>query len=122
MNSMSINSKSILAFFVLVFVLSLALTLFLVARQGLEPQKGPTMFPAPKKIPHRLEIHGDVRNDDYFWMRERDTPPVLEFLKNENSRTAEVMAPVKGLEQTLYKEMRSRIKENDASVPVYDSG
>lgn len=33
--------------------------------------------PAPKKIPHKLEFHGDVRTDDYFWLNERDNPEVL---------------------------------------------
>jgi oligopeptidase B len=69
-----------------------------------------------------MEIHGDTRVDDYFWMRERDTPAVLDYLKQENVRTEEAMAPVAGLEKTLYREMRSRIKEDDASVPVFDQG
>ncbi len=75
-----------------------------------------------KKLPQRMEIHGDIRIDDYFWMRERDTPDVLEYLRAENERTAEAMKPVKGLEEKLYHEMRSRIKEDDSSVPAFQSG
>lgn len=85
-------------------------------------EKGKLMFKPATKIPHRMEIHGDTRVDDYFWMRERDTPAVLDYLKQENVRTEEAMAPVAGLEKTLYREMRSRIKEDDASVPVFDQG
>lgn len=80
------------------------------------------MLKTAPKIPHRLEIHGDVRNDDYFWMRERDSAPVMEFLKQENAGVAEALKPVEALEKKLYSEMRGRIKEDDASVPVFDSG
>lgn len=85
--------------------------------------KGPAyMFKPALKKPHAMEIHGDKRVDDYFWMRERDTPAVLDYLKQENLRTQEALAGVKDLEKTLYGEMRARIKENDASVPVFDRG
>jgi oligopeptidase B len=67
-----------------------------------------------------MEIHGDVRTDEYFWMRERDTPPVMEFLRQENRRATEALHPVKDLEHTLYNEMRARIKEDDSSVPARD--
>ncbi|MGE3682918.1 MAG: S9 family peptidase [Bdellovibrionales bacterium] len=80
------------------------------------------MFKPAKKIPHRMEIHGDVRLDDYFWMRERDSGPVMEYLKQENVRVQEALAPVADLEKKLYWEMRGRIKEEDVSVPVSDSG
>lgn len=85
-------------------------------------KKGTPMYKAAPKIPHVHEIHGDRRADDYFWMRERDSEPVLEYLRQENARTAEALAPVQGLEAKLYREMRSRIKEDDSSVPVFDSG
>lgn len=74
---------------------------------------------APKK-PINLEKHGDVRSDDYFWMRERDSGPVLEFLKGENAYVEEVMGGTKEFRETLIKEMRGRVKEDDSSVPVKD--
>ncbi len=80
------------------------------------------MFKPAAKKPHVLEIHGDQRIDNYFWMRERDSEPVLDYLKMENERTREGLAPVQDLEKKLYWEMRSRIKENDASVPIFDEG
>ncbi|MGZ3721633.1 MAG: oligopeptidase B, partial [Bdellovibrionales bacterium] len=80
------------------------------------------MFEPARKIPHRHEIHGDVRDDDYFWMRERDTKPVMDYLKQENHRTNEAMEPVAKLEGALYREMRARIKEDDSSVPVLYEG
>jgi len=80
------------------------------------------MFEPARKVPHRHEIHGDVREDEYFWMRERDSQPVMDYLRQENARVAEALKPVESLEGKLYREMRSRIKEDDASVPVFDSG
>jgi oligopeptidase B len=73
----------------------------------------------PKK-PVRLEKHGDVRSDEYFWMRERDSAPVMEFLKAENARTEETLGHPKELKDLLVKEMRSRVKEADVSVPMKD--
>ncbi len=85
-------------------------------------KKGTTMYKPAQKSPHVLEIHGDRRVDDYFWMKERDSEPVMAFLRQENERTAEALAPVSALEKKLYTEMRSRIKEDDSSVPTFDSG
>ena len=80
------------------------------------------MYKPPQRIPHFHDQHGEKRGDDYHWMRERDSEPVLEYLREENRRTAEALAPVASLEKKLFKEMRSRIKEDDSSVPVFDSG
>ena len=101
----------------------IALWLVGIAVGFLAPQrKGTSMYKPAQKSPHVLELHGDRRVDDYFWMRERDSAPVLEFLRQENERTAEALAPVKDLENKLYTEMRARIKEDDTSVPTYDHG
>ncbi len=86
-------------------------------------KKGPpSMFKPAPKISHKHELFGDVREDDYFWMRERDTAPVLEFLRQENKRTAEALHEVEPLQKKLYREMRSRIKEDDSSVPQFHDG
>lgn len=95
----------------------------LIISQPLLFPKGPaTMFQPAKKIPYKHDIHGDVRVDDYFWMKERDSEPVLSFLKEENRRTKEALEPVAHLEKKLYTEMRSRIKEDESSVPQLISG
>jgi len=85
-------------------------------------KKGTRMYKPAHKSPHVLEVHGDRRVDDYFWMKERDSEPVMAFLRQENERVAEALAPVKDFEKQLYKEMRARIKEDDSSVPVFDTG
>ena len=38
---------------------------------------------APRR-PRVTEIHGDRRVDDYFWLRDRSDPTVLEYLQAEN--------------------------------------
>jgi len=63
-----------------------------------------------------------TRTDNYYWLNERENPEVLSYLKDENAYFDEKMAPVKGLEEKLYQEMKGRIKEQDESVPVRDNG
>jgi oligopeptidase B len=55
--------------------------------------------------------------DDYRWLREKDSPEVLAYLNAENEYTAAVMAPTAGLQGELYAEMLSHIRETDESVP-----
>ena len=62
-------------------------------------------------------LHGDVRVDDYFWLRDRSHPEVLAYLEAENSYTSTVMRHTERLQEQLYHEMRGRIKETDLSVP-----
>ncbi|MDW8213551.1 MAG: S9 family peptidase [Roseiflexaceae bacterium] len=73
--------------------------------------------PVPPKRPHIVSLHGDTLIDHYFWMRERDNPDVIAHLEAENRYTEEVMAHTAALRERLYNEMRSRIRENDESVP-----
>jgi len=70
-----------------------------------------------KKIPTRLEKHGHVRIDDYYWLRERDNPEVIAHLNAENERAEKELAHVKNFEEKLFEEIKARIKETDMSVP-----
>ncbi|KAJ3689177.1 hypothetical protein LUZ61_018341 [Rhynchospora tenuis] len=76
--------------------------------------------PVAKKVPHRMELFGDVRLDNYYWLRDdsRTSPEVLSHLKAENEYTSLVMSDVKPLVGEIYAEMRARIKEDDISAPV----
>jgi oligopeptidase B len=74
--------------------------------------------PAAKKVPRETKIHGYTLKDDYFWLREKSSPEVIRHLEAENAYTESVMAPTKGLQETLYKEMLGRIKQTDLSVPA----
>lgn len=73
--------------------------------------------PVATKIPHEHKHHGDVRVDNYYWMKNRDSEPVLTHLKAENNYTQSVMQDTEDLQEKLYQEMRSRIKEDDSSPP-----
>lgn len=74
--------------------------------------------PVAKKISHELTMHGTKRIDDYAWLRERKNPDVLDYLNSENRFCEGAMAHTQSLQETLYREMVSRIKETDDSVPV----
>ncbi|KAJ6420347.1 hypothetical protein OIU84_030293 [Salix udensis] len=75
--------------------------------------------PAAKKVEHRMEIFGDVRVDNYYWLRDdsRTSPEVLSYLQQENAYTDSVLSGTKQFEDQLFKEIRGRIKEEDISVP-----
>jgi oligopeptidase B len=71
----------------------------------------------PKKIPTQLEKHGQVRVDDYYWLRERENSEVIRYLNEENARTAQEMAHTGDLEEKLFEEIKGRFKQTDMSVP-----
>lgn len=70
-----------------------------------------------KKIPTKLETHGHVRIDDYYWLRERDNPDVIKYLNDENEYAAKEMAHAQDFERKLFEEIKGRIKQTDMSVP-----
>src|SRR5437867_623529 len=78
--------------------------------------------PLAKRVPHIERLHGADRVDDYYWLRQKDTPEVLAYLHAENAYTDAVMQPARRLQESLYREMRSRLKETDLSVPFRKSG
>ena len=63
-------------------------------------------------------LHGDVRVDDYAWLRDRENPQVIAYLDAENAYTAGCMRHTEPLQETLFEEMLGRIKEDDSEVPV----
>ena len=76
------------------------------------------MAPTPDRRPVTLEAHGDVRTDDWFWLRDKDDPAVIAHLEAENAYTAAVTAGTTVLQEALFAEMVARIEETDLSVPV----
>ena len=67
-------------------------------------------------------LHGDVRTDNYFWIRNKTDPQVIDYLNAENAYTAARMKHTEALQHTLYDEMLGRIKETDVSVPYRENG
>ena len=78
--------------------------------------------PNARIIPKELSIHGDVRTDNYYWLRERENPEVVAYLEAENEYAAKVMGHTEELQNTLFEEIKDRIKPNDESVPVLLNG
>ncbi len=76
---------------------------------------------APKK-PKALTIHNHTRNDDYYWMNERDSKPVLDHLAKENAYNDEYFKPIQGLVQSLMTEFDQRINPNEVSAPFIMNG
>jgi oligopeptidase B len=78
--------------------------------------------PIAPQVPHTHEIHGDVRDDPWYWLKEKDDPRVREYLEAENQYADEVLAPLKPLSDRIYDEMLARIKQTDLSVPYRKNG
>ncbi len=100
-----------------VFLLSLVFV-FLCACN----KKEKIMPPVAEKISKELTIHGDTRIDNYFWMNDRENPKVIEYLDAENAYTDAVMEHTKPLQEDLYEEIKSKIKQEDESVPFKKNG
>ncbi len=100
---------------------NLTLTLLLILCLGAISVMSQTP-PVAKKIPKTTTIHGDTLVDDYFWLREKSNPEVINYLKAENEYTEAIMKPTAALQETLYNEMLARIKETDLSVPYPKDG
>jgi oligopeptidase B len=90
-------------------------------------------YPIAEKKPKKLVKHGDVRVDNYFWMRLSDeqklapvkdahTQKVINYLEAENDYHDKITAYTKNFEEELFLEMKGRIKEDDATVPYKDNG
>ncbi len=87
--------------------------------------------PVAARHPVSITTHGITRTDDYAWLRAENwqavmrdpsvlAPDIRTYLEAENAYAATAMADVEGLRQTLFAEMRARIKEDDSSVPAPD--
>src|SRR3984885_12090608 len=93
--------------------------------------KGSRPAPSAPRRPHSFTTHGITIVDDYAWLKDADWQEVLrdpsllsadirEYLEAENGYTESLLGHTAGLQKTLVKEMRGRIKEDDSSVPAPD--
>ena len=73
--------------------------------------------PMAEKKTKTTNIHGVTLVDDYFWLREKTNPAVMSHLKAEDAYTDTVMKPTAPLQEKLYNEMLSHIKQTDKNVP-----
>lgn len=82
-------------------------------------------FPAPpvaEVIPDTFTNFGQTRIDNYYWLKDKNNPKVIDYLKAENAYTDTVMASTKALQQTIYDEIIGRMKEDDESYPSFSDG
>lgn len=73
--------------------------------------------PKAEKIKKKLELHGDERIDNYYWLNEKENPKVIDYLNAENAYFDELTSHTKEFQEDLFQEMKARIKEDDESVP-----
>lgn len=78
--------------------------------------------PIAKQIPKKLKKFGEIRIDNYYWLNDRENPEVIEYLNQENAYYQESTAHTKDFQVALFEEMKSRIKEDDQSVPYFYNG
>jgi len=99
----------------------LALVTIVLAHQPLDaqvtPQANSTTPPRAETRPHTATLHGEQREDSYFWLRQKEDPAVRAYLEAENAYAANAMAHLAPLRERLYDEMLARIKQTDLSVP-----
>ncbi|GEQ86243.1 oligopeptidase B [Patiriisocius marinistellae] len=105
-------------------ILVVASVIFAISCNNKENQKKSMDITPPKvdKIAKNLEMHGDVRDDSYYWLNDRENAEVIDYLERENDYYAKMTAHTDDFKNSLFEEMKSRIKEDDSSVPYKLNG
>ncbi len=98
------------------------LLLVALGDDGLKLNPSAAKPPVAKTAAHELTLHGETLEDNYFWLREKTNPEVVDYLNRENAYTDAVMKPTENLQETLYDEMLGRIKQTDLTVPYAKHG
>ena len=78
--------------------------------------------PVAEIKPDTFTNFGQIRVDNYFWMKDKTNPKVIDYLNAENAYTDSVMASTKDLQKKIYDEIIGRIKEDDESYPTFSNG
>jgi oligopeptidase B len=83
--------------------------------------------PVAELKPISRALHGDTVIDNYYWMvdffkKGPDSDKVVDYLKAENTYLDTMMAGTKEFQESLFKELKARIKEKDESVPTLKNG
>ena len=78
--------------------------------------------PKADQRPYQHKTHNDIRVDEYFWLKERENPEVIDYLERENDYYLKSTAHTIDFQEDLFEEMKARIKEDDSSVPYFYNG
>ncbi|MEO8258783.1 MAG: S9 family peptidase [Acidobacteriota bacterium] len=89
---------------------------------GTPAAPGAPVPPMAATQPHVVTIHGQTLTDEYFWLREKTNPEVLDYLKAEDDYAEAIMKPTAALQDTLYREILGHIKQTDETVPYFENG
>lgn len=95
---------------------------FAVSCQNQNDNMSKTKAPVAKKVSKELVKHDDVRVDNYYWMNDREDQEVIAHLEKENAFYTEMTKHTTDFQASLFEEMKSRIKEDDSSVPYKQNG
>ncbi|MEY4605974.1 MAG: hypothetical protein RLY45_734 [Actinomycetota bacterium] len=74
--------------------------------------------PIAKQVPHRWERPTGSADDPWAWLRDRDDPDTLAYLRDENAYSDAWFDGHSTLVDTLFSEIKQRVKETDLSAPV----
>ena len=94
----------------------------IILLQSCDMKKNEIIEPRAEKINKIMTMHNHERIDEFYWLNERGNPKVIDYLNSENDYRNSYMKDYKGLENELFEEIKSRIKEDDSSVPYLDNG
>lgn len=111
----------------------LVVSLFTNCKRMKKETESTIIQPVAEKAEKELTAHGDVRIDNYYWMRLSDeqknaenpdeqAQKVLNYLKAENQYLDQVMGHTMDFQEQLFEEIKERIKQNDESVPYFKNG
>jgi oligopeptidase B len=114
-----LHGGQLLGVVIMLRLASATLALSALAPLARAQQLAPPVAPVVARVD---TLHGDVRVDNYFWLREKTNPKVIAYLESENAYTLAAMKHTDVLQDKLYQEMLSRIKETDLSVPFRENG
>lgn len=73
--------------------------------------------PVAKRIAHVDTLRGEVHPDNWHWLREKENPEVVAYLKAENAHTKSRLEQMLPLQEKLYQQMMARIRETDGEAP-----
>ena len=99
----------------------LILSILILVSLNVFAQEAKLQPPIAEIILHADTAHGEVRLDPYSWIRDKENPAVIDYLKSENEYGDSIMAASSNLQEKLFQEMKGRIKEDD-SQPPYSKG
>ena len=75
-------------------------------------------LPIAKRIPHSHDLHNDVREDDFYWLKDKNNPEVIKYLEEENQYYDEIMRPLEAQTEEIYQSMVDRVPDSEVKVPV----